>query len=176
MTARTPIPSVVKLVHWSVVLLLIALFAIAWSIDSFEAGPFKSGLIDLHRSLGLIVFLLAVVRPALRFTLGGVEAQGRSLTDLAASGVHFALYAALILMPLVGWIFTNANGGPAMVFGFAVPDLVGKDDDLADLAYGAHEILGNLILIAVGVHVVAALWHHFFQRDDVLRRMLPGRS
>ncbi|MDD3446699.1 MAG: cytochrome b [Zavarzinia sp.] len=171
----TPIPSPVKLVHWSVVLLLLALFAIAWTVDEFEAGPFKSSLIDLHRSLGLVVFVLALIRPLLRFTLGGVERAGRSLTDLAASGIHIALYGALIAMPLAGWIFTSANGGPAKVFGIPVPDLVGKDDTIADLAYGAHEILGNLILIAVGVHVAAALWHHFVQRDDVLRRMLPGR-
>jgi len=176
MISRRPIPAAVKLMHWTVVLLIIALFGIAWSIDSFETGPVKTGLIDLHRSIGLVVFVLALIRPVLRFALGGVESAGNGLTDLAAKGLHLALYAALIVMPIAGWIATNANGAPALLFGIPVPDLVAKDEGVADFAFEIHEILGNLILIAVGLHVAAALWHHFIQRDDVLRRMLPGRS
>lgn len=173
-----PIAAPVKLVHWLVVLLIVALFGLAWSIDSFDPGPFKTGLIDLHRSLGLAVFILALLRPLLRLALGGggVGAGERGWQALAAKAVHLALYAALIVMPLAGWLFTNANGGPALLFGIPVPDLVAKDDDLADLAYGVHEVMGNLILIAVGLHVAAALWHHFVVRDDVLRRMLPSRG
>ena len=73
MISRRPIPAAVKLMHWTVVLLIIALFGIAWSIDSFETGPVKTGLIDLHRSIGLVVFVLALIRPVLRFALGGVR-------------------------------------------------------------------------------------------------------
>ncbi|MFA5120238.1 cytochrome b [Zavarzinia sp.] len=176
-SAFTPVHPVIRAIHWSVVALLIALFAIAWSIDFFEPGALKASVVAVHRSLGLIVLVLAVIRPLARIVIGMPPAEpAPPLAALAAKALHLALYAAIIVMPLAGWIATNANGYPADIFGIPVPTLTAKDEGLADLAFEAHEVLGNLIVAAVVLHVAAALWHHVILRDNTLRRMLPTRS
>ncbi|MCK6371618.1 MAG: cytochrome b/b6 domain-containing protein, partial [Gammaproteobacteria bacterium] len=97
------------------------------------------------------------------------------LLRAVTSVTHIGFYVLLVLLPLSGWLLTSAEGEAASFFGaFAVPALpVPGGEDSEDLFEEVHELLGNVVLALAALHVLAALKHHFIDRDDVLRRMLP---
>jgi cytochrome b561 len=95
---------------------------------------------------------------------------------LASGGVHLALYAVMIVMPLLGWALLSAEGEAAGWFGFALPPLVGPNELLAEMLEELHETVGKAGYFLIGVHTAAALVHHYLFRDRLLVRMLPVRS
>ena len=93
-----------------------------------------------------------------------------------ASLTHLALYALLLAMPLSGWILNSASGFPLQWFGLVnLPAITGKDHDLHELAEDIHEWLFWAMVTLVVMHAAAAFYHHLFQRDATLTRMLPAR-
>ena len=99
------------------------------------------------------------------------------LERIAAHAGHHLLYVLMFAIPLTGWLMSSAKGFQTVWFGvLPIPDLLAKDKALGDLLQTVHVVL-NFVLIAVLLgHVGAALKHHFFDKDDVLTRMLPGRA
>jgi cytochrome b561 len=93
---------------------------------------------------------------------------------LASRFVHNALYAALLAMPVAGWLWASSKGWPIVFFGaVALPPLIGAGSPLAHLAARAHRFLAWAILTLVLLHLVAVLYHVVIRRDDVALRMLP---
>ena len=91
-----------------------------------------------------------------------------------AHATHAVLYGFILAMPLSGWLFNSLHGYPLQWFKlFNLPALAAKNDDLSQLAGEVHEWLFYLLLLVLVGHVGAALRHHFFEQDNVLRRMLP---
>ena len=88
---------------------------------------------------------------------------------------HALLYLLILAMPLSGWLYDSASGlRPLQWFGlFAVPRLVGADEDLADDLHDLHEDLFAILVVVALLHVAAAVWHHVFRGDATLARMLP---
>ncbi len=133
-------------------------------------------LLRLHKSIGLIVLFLVVLRfawnrhrtrPALPAAL---SASQRRL----ALGAHHLLYALMLAIPLLGWFASMAYGGRTHFFGlFELPGFLGKDVDAAVLYRNGHIWLGWLLFAVLALHVAAALWHHFVKRDATLSQMLP---
>jgi cytochrome b561 len=98
-----------------------------------------------------------------------------NVVRLAAKAGHAFLYLFLLALPLTGWLLTNAQGKAASFFGlFNLPMLVAKNRDLVDQLGDIHETGAWVFIALVGLHVGAALWHHFWRKDQVLRSMLPG--
>ena len=95
-----------------------------------------------------------------------------------ATATHWALHALALAIPLSGWLYDSASGlRPFRFFGlFDVPKLVAPDERLADQAHDAHELLFWVLVVLVALHAGAAFYHHLFQRDDTLARMLPRRK
>ena len=92
---------------------------------------------------------------------------------LAAHVNHWGLYAMLIAQPLVGWIATSAYRAPVPFFGlFNLPPIWAEDRAFSDRMYMVHGWLGIAITIFVIAHIAAALFHHFFRKDEVLVRMM----
>jgi cytochrome b561 len=90
-----------------------------------------------------------------------------------ASGLHVVFYVLLVALPLSGWLAASAEGGSVSLFGLAtLPAAAGAGGE--KFFEEAHEVLGDLMLILVIVHALAALKHHFLDKDDVLLRMLPA--
>lgn len=89
--------------------------------------------------------------------------------------MHLALYVFMLAMPLLGWLLLSAEGEPVPFFGLELPALVGPDPALADSVEELHETIGTVGYYLVGLHAAAALFHHYFQRDNTLLRMLPQR-
>jgi cytochrome b561 len=168
--------AVAQLFHWLIVIFIIAQFTLATLFDDLPAGPKKLTLLSRHKSIGITILILALLRvlwrssnptPALPGTLKTWE---RSLAKLT----HVLLYVLLFAVPLSGWLMSSARGFPVSWFGlFQLPDLVPKNKALYDLLVSTHGVLAWSLGIVASVHLVGALKHHFVLKDDVLRRMLP---
>jgi len=155
--------------HWLVVAGIIAAY--------FTAEGDGDSLMALHRSLGITILALAVVRLACRLADRSPElpASMASWQRTAAGAAHVLLYALLFLVPLTGWLLSSAEGDAVTVFGLLeLPTLAAPAG--ADLLEGFHEAMFNALVALATLHAAAALKHHFWDRDGVLRSMLPGRA
>ncbi len=165
-----------KTFHWGMALGIIGMLAVGLYMDGLELSPDKLKLYDLHKSIGSILLGLVILRITWKLITPSVMLPDTldAFQKLAAKAGHAALYGFMFLMPITGWMMSSAYGFPVSVFGwFTLPDLVGKDKELAHLLEEIHET-GALVLMAlIALHVLAALLHHFRYKDNVLKRMLP---
>lgn len=169
---------VAQLLHWLVVAGILLQFVWAWRIDETESVRQEFALVNQHKSIGMTILALAVVRLLWRLvnrTPDDPPTMAR-WERIAATVSHWTLYALILAIPLSGWAYTSAAGYGADFFGLLeIPDLAPSDEDLEELFGEVHEFLGQALLAVTAVHAGAALRHHFLLRDDVLRRMLPFR-
>jgi cytochrome b561 len=163
--------------HW-VTAALVLLNWLLPHIAEFMARSNAPRVIALHRSIGVTVLALVLLRAAWRFfnpppPLPGGTAQ---LIRIAAHLGHAALYLLMIAVPVLGILFTWAGGRTLSVWGLieiAPPAWV--DPDLHDSLRSLHENGANAILWLVGLHVAAVLLHQYVFKDHLLDRMLPAR-
>ena len=167
---------VAKAFHWVTLLLLIGSFTLALSMVNLPLSPRKLELYSWHKWCGVTIFLLAVLRLAWRLANpvpalpADMPAWQRRLAHLS----HAGLYTLLIVMPVTGWIMSSALNLPVVYLGLIhVPSPFGVNRALGEAMITVHQGLALALLILVCLHVAAALYHHFFLRDDILRRMLP---
>lgn len=167
-----------KLLHWAVVALLIGQFIVAWTMPSMRRDTQPDTLINLHFSFGTLIALVAAVRLGWRMGHGAPPpASGLSSWQVhSARVVHGLLYALLFVVPILGWIDASWRGMSVKLFGLALPKLIATRAPGWNWTGDVHGLLANYVLLAlVGLHVAAALYHHFICRDGVLQRMLPVR-
>ncbi|MDH5823522.1 cytochrome b [Luteimonas sp. RD2P54] len=165
-----------QLLHWLVVLLILGQGAAGlWMVDMLNS-PDKIRIYALHKSFGLTILALALLRLGWRLYAGaprpltGVPGWQRNAARLS----HWLLYALLFAIPLSGWLFNSAAGFPLQWFGlFNLPAIAARDAELRDLAASAHEWLFWLLVAVALVHAAAAFHHHLFLQDATLARMLP---
>lgn len=164
-------------VHWLTLLLLIAVYALIELKGIYPKGSDPRALMKTwHEMLGLTVFGLVFIRLALRLWSPTPPITPPLPTwQLAlAHAMHLALYAFLIVMPVLGWLVLSAKGKPVPFFGLDLPALIAPDEALSKGLEKVHELIGNLGYFLIGLHATAALYHHYFMRDDTLLRMLPS--
>jgi cytochrome b561 len=161
--------------HWVTALLVTASFAIAWIRKPIEDLELRNFWLDVHRTIGLVVLALTLARLVIRAIEGPVSNR-RDLNPaewILSRAAHLMIYILLIAMPLLGWAQSSARARHFNLFGVPMPALVGHDRDFAEVLGWWHEQLGWLLLGLIGVHALAALYHHYIRRDDVLRKMSP---
>lgn len=162
--------------HWLVALLLAGAFAVGLYMHDLPLSPMKLKIYSWHKWAGVTIFLLVTIRLAWR--LGHrppalPEAMPR-WQQVAAHGLHHALYLLMVAIPLSGWLMSSAKGFQTVWFGvLPLPDLVGKDEALGKLLETVHMGLNYMLLALVVAHVAAAVKHHLVDKDDILARMLP---
>ena len=162
--------------HWLTLLLLIAVYALIELRDIYPKGSAGHDLMKTwHFMLGMAVLAVVLVRLPLRLALQAppITPPPPAWQEQLAHAMHWALYGFLIVMPLLGWLTLSAKGQPIPFFGLELPALMGPDRATARNLEGIHELIGNLGFFLIGLHAAAALWHHYFMRDDTLERMLP---
>jgi len=163
--------------HWLMLLLLAAVYACIELHGSFPKGSAtREALKNWHFMLGLSVLLLVVVRLLLRFIAGprpAIRPAPPLWQERLARLVQFLLYALMIGMPLAGWMALSAGGKPVPFFGWEWPALLGPDKALASRIKGVHEWVGTAGYWLIGLHTLAALFHHYWLRDNTLAQMLP---
>jgi cytochrome b561 len=168
-----------KWMHWAVAAVVILMIPEGSTMKRLiEEGPLRERLYNLHEAVGALILIVMVARLARRLIFRA-PAPDETLSPFerrASLAAQYALYALLFIVPVLGWLATNAYGDPVSIFGFfRFPTLLAKDVALSDRIFVWHLYGGLLVGAIVALHAGAALYHHFVKRDAVLARMLPGR-
>lgn len=172
---RYGVPAV--LLHWGMAVLVAGAWFVGDWMTDLSFSPLKLKVYSWHKWTGVLVFALLIVRIGVQIS---VRIAPRSAIPMPpsgrlAQGAHLLLYLLLALVPLSGWLFSSAAGFTTVWFGlWPIPDLVPKDAQLKELFQAVHNALTSVLAALVVLHLLAALKHHFIDRDRVLVRMVPG--
>ena len=168
--------AVAQLFHWLIAALIVAQFTLAYLADDLPIGIHKLALLARHKSFGMTVLMLAILRLLWRLKNpppllpSGMTPLERTL----ARATHIAFYVLLFAMPITGWLMSSAKNYSVSWFGlFTWPNLIAKNETAFDLLRSTHHILSYALFAIAVLHILAALKHHFWNKDDVLLRMLP---
>lgn len=177
--------SAARALHWAVALLVLANIPLAfWAEGLPRTSDADAALLarvySAHKTIGIAVLMLAVAR--ILWALSQPKPvplhPERRLETFAAEAVHWSLYAAILVLPLSGWIGHAASTGFAPIlwpFGQSLP-FVPKSEGLAHLAGALHGAASKLLILSILLHVTGALKHALIDRDGTLSRMITGRA
>lgn len=167
-----------KFLHWLIVALLVAQFAVAWTMPDINPRTPPNALVDLHFSIGVTILFVALLRLLWRwrYPVPLIEDNVPVWQDRTARATHALLYLLLLVLPILGWVDAGFRALPIDFYGIvAIPPIVPASRALAGTTGDVHTLVSYVLLGVVGLHVLAALYHHFWRRDRVLLRMLPGK-
>ncbi len=162
--------------HWLIAGLIVAQFTLAWMADDLPLGMQKLAMLARHKSFGMTVLMLAILRLLWRvFHRAPNFPAGMSpIERVLARATHIVFYVLLFAMPLTGWMMSSAKNYSVSWFGrFTWPDLLAPNERAFEVLKTTHQTLSWLLLTIAILHILAAMKHHFWNKDDVLRRMLP---
>jgi cytochrome b561 len=169
-------PATSKLLHWLIAVCVLTTAPVAIAMHRIGQGPTQDLLYNLHKSLGVAILILMVLRLINRLVVGAPIADPaiEPWQKTVSSAVHTSLYVLLLAMPIVGYIANSVYGAPTPFFGlFNIPPIAGQNEALAKQLFALHRWAGFLLIFIVVMHIGAALYHAVIRRDDVLKRMLP---
>lgn len=164
-----------KFLHWLIGLAIIGMIALGLIMTEMPRSPLRGNLYAIHKSIGVIILFFALWRLVVRWRNGAPpqEASIPRWQKWAAHLSHYSLYALIILVPLAGWIGSSASGYPVDIFWLIPATLpIAPDRELAGFVIERHAFLAWTIAVIIGIHIAAALYHHFVRRDNTLKRML----
>jgi cytochrome b561 len=169
--------------HWLLGLSLLALFGVGVYMADLPFTPMRLKLYNWHKWAGVSLLILSVLRLLWRLT-HRPPALPHSITQRMPDWqqwVHHAvqnlMYVLFFAVPLIGWAYSSAAGFPVVLFGqLPLPDLLAPDKELAELIKPLHGLSAFALMGLAGLHIAAALKHHWIDRDGLMDRMLPGRS
>jgi cytochrome b561 len=170
-------PAALRRLHWLMAGLVLAVYLLIEQRGLFPRGSGgRAAMMQGHFWVGLSILLLVLWRLGLRLRAAAPPITPPLPTWQAwpAKTLHVALYAFLVVMPLLGLATAWSDGKMLHLpfTGIAVPALLPENRTLARQLQELHETIGTLFYWVIGAHVLAALWHHLVRHDDTLRRML----
>jgi cytochrome b561 len=172
--------TVAIVLHWVLGAAIVGAFCFGLYLDDMPRSLAKLQFMNWHKWAGICILLASVGRLLWRFTHRPPdlpEAIARTMPGwqhLAHRATHGLLYAMFLLVPLAGWAYSSARGYPVVLFGlWPLPDLVGKNPEIAEWFEEAHAIGAFALMGLVGLHVLGVVKHQLIDRDGLLKRMLP---
>jgi cytochrome b561 len=171
--------TIALLLHWSMAVLVVGLAALGLYMVTLPDVGFNTKKVTLvlyHKEFGVLALVLLATRLAWRVThiLPRLVEHLPDWQKIAARFVHLSFYALLFALPMTGYFMSSAAGIPVSFFGlFMLPDLVHRDNELFRQYIAIHKWLAYVLILFIFVHAGAALRHHFVNKDDTLRKMLP---
>lgn len=174
---KTRFSTIQRLLHWLMAIGILAMLFIGVGMVS-TIGREYVPLLLTHKTLGIAILVLALVRLVIRFISGAppLPADLPEPMKLAAHLSHVGLYVLMIGMPLIGWAMLSAAAYPVVLYGgIRLPPILPQSDTLHALLWSAHYYLAFAFFALVLMHLAAALFHGLIRRDGVLETMLPGR-
>ncbi|UTW03995.1 cytochrome b [Amphritea atlantica] len=177
MDSRSQFTKTTVALHWIIALAVIGSLILGMYVEDLPRGAEKFELIGLHKSVGVLVLVVALYRLIWRIRnrmperLSPVAAWQEKVTTL----VHLILLAGTLLMPLSGILMSMGGGHPVALFGVEL--IAGGDENelLEVMGESMHGLGGNVMIAAIALHVVASVKHHLLTRDGTLQRMLGRR-
>jgi cytochrome b561 len=168
--------AVAQIFHWIIAGLIVTQFALAWTASDLPLGMHKLALLARHKSFGMTVLMLAILRLLWRLRNPPPELPVgmMPIERFLARVTHIAFYVLLFAMPLTGWMMSSAKNYSVSWFGLLTwPNLIGQNEKAFDFLKSTHDILSDVLFAIALLHILAALKHHFWNKDDTLLRMLP---
>ena len=176
MTRRSHYGTTAKMLHWLVLALLLVQYPIGWLMPDIHRGQTPGAAMTFHISVGIVISSLIILRLLWRLT--HPVAPDSSLPpwqQISSEALHWTLYALVLATTLSGWLFASFRGWPVSFFYlFPIPMLSAENASAGKAIDGLHQIAEWALLVAIGLHVAAALAHVFIYRDRIMQRMLPG--
>ena len=164
--------------HWIIALLVFGQIGLVMAHDATE-GDLSRNFVMLHKSGGLLILMLTLVRIGWRFKepLKALPVEMAGWQRLLARVTQIGFYALLIGMPLGGWVASSAAGREILFYGlFEWPLLpISGGREVARQFMEMHELAAKALYVLLALHIAGALKHQFIDKDNVLRRMLPTR-
>src|SRR6266852_5766655 len=164
-----------KVFHWLIVALLIVQYPLGWFMPDIHRGVKPGDAMTLHVSFGILILALIVLRFAWRITHPvAPESSLPAWQRLSSEALHWMLYALVLATTVTGWMFASFRGWSISLFYLVpLPMLASENAAAGKLVDGWHQAMEWALLVAIGIHVVAALAHVFIYRDRIMQRMLP---
>jgi len=164
--------------HWLLALMIVGSFAVGSFMVDLPFSVARLKLYNWHKWAGVTILALSALRLLWRLThQPPADLPMPTWQRRAAHGAHTVLYALFFVVPLMGWAYSSAAGFPIVLFGvLPLPDFVAPDRALAELLKPWHGGLAKALAAVVLLHVAGALKHQLIDRDDLLRRIWPGRG
>jgi len=162
------------LLHWLVALTVIALFVLGlWMVELDYYDPWYRRAPALHKAIGILLFLVVVIRIGWHWFSPRPSPIGSGTEVTLARLVHRILLILPLLVMFSGYLISTADGSSVVVFSlFEVPAIISDIDGQEDIAGDVHLVLAISLVVIAALHMLAALRHHFIDRDATLRRML----
>jgi cytochrome b561 len=162
--------------HWLIAALVLAMIVLGWSMQAIPKVPVgpRVNAFNLHKSIGLTILALMVLRTAWRAAHPAPALPPMPLWQARlAQTVHVLLYVCLFIQPLTGYLGSVFSGYPVKIYGIVLPSWGAKNDALKEAMSVAHLVNSGLLVGAIGLHLAGALKHALLDRDRLLRRMWP---
>lgn len=163
--------------HWLTLMLLVVLLGAIWAREQASDGDTAALLLTLHRSAGVLIWVVTLTRLAWKATAARAVALPRTMCRAqrwAARANEYALYFLLAVQPVTGFVQSIARGRDFPLLGASVPVVMARDRGVTHLFHDIHETSATLLLVLVGLHACAAMFHGIVLRDGVLGSMLPA--
>ena len=163
---------VARLLHWLIVVLVAAQFVLGWTMPEVHRDTQPVGLIAWHLAVGAALIAAMAVRIVWRLTHRPPPGNLPPLLDTVSRTTHFLLYAALIAVPLLGWANASSRGWALTLFSaLPLPALASTGSTVGHGMGEIHSALAWVLLVMIGMHTGAALFHRFVLKDKVLQRI-----
>ncbi len=161
--------------HWLVLGLLMIEFAIAWTMPDVHKDTKPEGLIAWHIFFGTLILTVVILRILWRLTHSApADVPMTLLQTMAAKAVHKLLYAILLILPVLGWTNASSRGWDVKLLGLlSLPALSPKGSGWGHEMGDVHQAVAIGLLVLVGLHVTAAIYHQWIMKDHLLQRMMP---
>lgn len=176
---RTSYGLAARAFHWLSAIAVVAAIAFIELKGFFPKGtPLRDAMKLAHFQAGLIVLLLVLPRLMWRFTqhVPDITPKPDRRVEWLSHLAHWALYALMIALPVLGIVALQNFGREIHFLGFTLPTFITVSEDTAGEMMELHELLGNVILWLSVLHAAAAVWHHRFVKDNTLTRMIGKMS
>jgi cytochrome b561 len=175
--------TVAIVLHWLLALVILCIFAVGVYMSDLPISPQRLKLYNYHKWAGICFLALTTLRLLWRLTHrppalpASIELAMPNWQSKAYHATHFALYALFFAVPLIGWAYSSAAGFPVVLFGvLPLPDFMAVDKEFAKVIKGVHGIAAFSLIALAGLHIAAAIKHHFYDKDGLISRMLPART
>lgn len=162
--------------HWLTLLMLILAYGVMLGRDYFP-DEYRQFVRQLHYNFGLSVWALVFIRIIIRhrFRTPPIVPPLPRWQARVATLTHWALYLLFLALPTLGFLTVMFAGRAIFLFGWEIPQFITPKPELRPVLRDIHELLATAGYYLVGLHALAALFHHYVMKDDTLKRMMPGK-
>ena len=162
-----------KFFHWVMAFFLFVNLAIGLYMTRIDESPIQILLINFHKSLGITLLILIILRMIWKFiNIQPYSLLSSKILNMMVKAFHYFFYIVLLTIPISGWTYSLALGYPVSFFGlFSLPNFISENKSLSEIILFIHNISAYILILLIIVHIFSAIYHHFVLKNQTLNRM-----